>query len=169
VHWYLVRVSPGKERQLSDQFNTDIELGNIIGVKRFICPTEKQVKLIKNKKVLRDKVIYTGYIYFEAEHDLTSDELKNLPFLTSIFGILGDRTPLKLNKRDVSRIIKEDQQPVGLNIDYAIGETVKVIEGPFRTFDGKVHKIEGEKVDVEVKIFGRPTKVTLSKGQIDKV
>jgi transcriptional antiterminator NusG len=168
VHWYLVRVSPGKERQLTDQFNTDIELGDVVGIKKFICPTEKQVKLVKGKKVIRDRVIYTGYIYFEAEHDLSHDELKNLSFLPNIFGILGDKTPLKLNKRDISRIIQEDQEPVGLDIDYTIGEHIKVVDGPFKTFDGVINKVEGDRVDVEVKIFGRPTKVSLSKSQIDK-
>jgi len=169
VNWYLVRVSPGKERQLSEQFNTDIELGDVVGIKRFVCPTEKQVKIIKSKKVIRERVIYTGYIYFEAEHDLSQNELKNLPFLPNIFGILGDKTPLKLNKRDVSRIIKEDQEPVGLDVDYITGEHIKVVDGPFKTFDGIINKVEGNRVDVEVKIFGRPTKVSLSKSQIDKL
>ena len=62
--WYVIKVLPGKERQLNDQYNMQISLGNIKNIVRFICPTDSELVMVKNKKVLREKVIYNGYLYF---------------------------------------------------------------------------------------------------------
>ena len=64
--WYVVKVLPGKERSLNEQFNKDIELGRIPNIVRFVCPTEKEMVVLKSKKVLREKVLYSGYLYFES-------------------------------------------------------------------------------------------------------
>jgi transcriptional antiterminator NusG len=171
TYWYLVKVLPGKERQLMEQFNTEIELGDIKGIKRFVCPLEKQYKMIKNKRVIRERVIYTGYLYFEAEHELDQDELKNLSYLPDIMKVLGDKRPVRLRDREIQRVLNEGQkgQDVKSRIEYRVGEVVKVIDGPFNTFEGEVRNVEGDKVDVDVKVFGRPTKVSLTIEQIQKV
>jgi len=171
TYWYLVKVLPGKERQLMEQFNTEIELGDIKSIKRFVCPLEKQYKMIKNKRVIRERVIYTGYLYFEAEHELDQDELKNLSYLPDIMKVLGDKRPVRLRDREIQRVLNEGQkgQDVKSRIEYRVGEVVKVIDGPFNTFEGEVRNVEGDKVDVDVKVFGRPTKVSLTIEQIQKV
>lgn len=171
TYWYLVKVLPGKERQLMEQFNTEIGLGDIKGIKRFVCPLEKQYKMIRNKRVIRERVIYTGYLYFEAEHELDQDELKNLSYLPDIMKVLGDKRPVRLRDREIQRVLNEGQkgQDVKNRIEYRVGEVVKVIDGPFNSFEGEVRKVEGEKVDVDVKVFGRPTKVSLTIEQIQKV
>lgn len=171
TYWYLVKVLPGKERQLMEQFNTEIGLGDIKGIKRFVCPLEKQYKMIRNKRVIRERVIYTGYLYFEAEHELDQDELKNLSYLPDIMKVLGDKRPVRLRDREIQRVLNEGQkgQDVKNTIEYRVGEVVKVIDGPFNSFEGEVRKVEGEKVDVDVKVFGRPTKVSLTIEQIQKL
>jgi transcriptional antiterminator NusG len=168
-HWYLIKVLPGKERQLRDKFNTEIELGNISGIKEFVCPMEKHYKMVKTKKVIREKVVYTGYLYFEAEHDLNYDELKNLSYLPEIMSVLGDKKPVKLRQSEVRRILNDNSNDIVNDINYVVGETVKVIDGPFKSFDGEVRSLDGNKVNVDVKVFGRPTKVTLLKEQIEKI
>ena len=65
TNWYIVKVMPGKERSLTEQFNKEISIGKIKNINRFVCPTEKNLVIVKNKKVLREKVIYSGYLYFE--------------------------------------------------------------------------------------------------------
>ena len=170
-YWYLVKVLPGKERQIKDKYNTEIDLGRIAGIKEFVCPMEKQIKMIRNKKVIRERVIYTGYLYFQAEHELSYDELKNLSFLPEVMSVLGDKKPIRLNDREVQRVLNETikgNDPTQ-DIEYKIGEVIKVIDGPFNTFEGEVRKVEGNKVDVDVKVFGRPTKVSLLKEQIEKI
>lgn len=168
--WYLVKVLPGKERQLKDQFNTDIELGKIPNIKEFVCPMEKQYKMVKEKKVIRERVIYTGYLYFEATHELDGDDLKNLSYLEGIMGILGDKRPVRLRDSEIRSILNEgDKDDKLVTLDYKIGEHIKVIDGPFKSFGGVVRTVEGNKVDVDVKVFGRPTKVSLLIEQIEKI
>lgn len=170
-YWYLIKVLPGKERQIKDKYNTEIELGRISGIKQFVCPLEKQYKIIKNKKVIRERVIYTGYLYFEADHELDYDELKNLSFLPEIMSVLGDKKPIRLKDREVQRILNETSKGEDLNndVEYKIGDLIKVVDGPFRTFEGEIRLVEGNKVDVDVRVFGRPTKVSLLKEQIEKL
>ena len=74
--WYVVKVLPGKERSLTEQFNKDIGLGRINKIVRFVCPTEKEFVVVKNKKVIREKVLYSGYLYFESLKQLENDDLK---------------------------------------------------------------------------------------------
>ena len=62
--WYLVKVLPGKERQLTEQYNKEISVGTIKNILRFVCPLEKNLVVVKNKKLIREKFIYSGYIFF---------------------------------------------------------------------------------------------------------
>tara|TARA_R110001592_G_scaffold64818_9_gene199264 strand:+ start:14420 stop:14941 length:522 start_codon:yes stop_codon:yes gene_type:complete len=170
-YWYLVKVLPGKERQLKDRFNSEIDLGNIRGIKEFVCPLEKELKMVKTKKIIRERVIYTGYLYFETEEILTEDDLTNLSYLPDTMKVLGDNRPIRVRDKEIQRVLKtgHEGQEISNGVQYTIGETIKVIDGPFNTFEGEIRLINGDKVDVDVKVFGRPTKVTLSKEQIDKL
>ena len=62
--WYIVKVMPGKERSLTEDFNKQILQKKIENIIRFVCPTEKEMVVVKNKKILREKVLYSGYLYF---------------------------------------------------------------------------------------------------------
>ncbi len=169
--WYVVKVLPGKERSLKDEFNKQIELGNIKNVNRFVCPTEKEFKLINNKKVIRERVLYSGYLYFETERKLTSEELKLLSGLNGLMGMMGDKTPVILRDTDVKRILKDDElgeYNESKKINYTIGENILIVDGPFKSFNGKISNIINEKVSIEVKIFGRNTNVELTLSQIEK-
>jgi transcriptional antiterminator NusG len=84
----------------------------------------------------------------------------------------GSRTPIPLRESDVRRILKDEvleQHVDSKRLKYVIGEQVMVIEGPFNTFEGVISDIKGEKVDVEIKIFGRNTAVELTLNQISKI
>lgn len=167
--WYLVKVLPGKERQLEEQFNTEIELGLLKGIVRFYCPMEKYFKVIKSKRVIREKVVYTGYLYFETDHELDLDELKNLSHLPNIMGILGDKKPVRLRDREIERVLNKKTEDIESQVEFNVGEPIKVIDGPFNSFEGEVMSVDGNKVDVDVKVFGRATKITLTKDQIQKL
>ena len=170
--WYVVKVLPGKERSLTEQFNKEIELGRIKNINRFVCPTEKEFVALKNKKVLREKVLYSGYLYFEAVKNLEEDQLKEISLIPNIMGMMGDRMPVKLRESDIRRIIKDElleQHIDSKKIKFISGEVVKVIEGPFASFEGTIKELKGEKIDVEIKIFGRNTPVTLTLEQIEKI
>jgi transcriptional antiterminator NusG len=171
TNWYLVKVLPGKERLLSEEFNKHITLGKMKNVNRFVCPTEKNLVVVKNKKVLREKVLYSGYLYFETNKKLNEDELKTMALLPNIMGMGGSRMPIILRDSDIRRILKDDaleEHVDAKKLKYMIGEQVTVIEGPFSTFHGVISEINGEKVSIEIKIFGRNTAVELTLNQIAK-
>jgi len=170
--WYVVKVLPGKERSLSEQFNKEIGLGKIKNINRFVCPTEKEFVALKNKKVLREKVLYSGYLYFESIKNLEEDQLKEIALIPNIMGMMGERIPVKLRESDIRRILKDDSLEQHLDskkLKYISGEIVKVIEGPFSSFEGTIKELKNDKVDVEIKIFGRNTPVTLTLNQIEKI
>jgi transcriptional antiterminator NusG len=168
----VVKVLPGKERSLSEQFNKEIGLGKIKNINRFVCPTEKEFVALKNKKVLREKVLYSGYLYFESIKKLEEDQLKEIALIPNIMGMMGERIPVKLRESDIRRILKDDSLEQHLDskkLKYISGEIVKVIEGPFSSFEGTIKELKNDKVDVEIKIFGRNTPVTLTLNQIEKI
>ena len=172
TNWYLVKVLPGKERSLTEEFNKNISLGKMKSVTRFVCPTEKHVVVVRNKKAIREKVLYSGYLYFETPKPLNEDELKTISLLPNIMGMGGNRIPIELRESDVRRILKDDvleQREDSKRLKYIIGETVTVIEGPFNTFEGVISELKGDKVELEIKIFGRNTAVSLTLNQITKL
>ena len=169
--WYVVKVLPGKERSLNEQFNKDIGLGRIININRFVCPTEKEFVVIKNKKTLREKVLYSGYLYFEAPKKLEEDDLKIISLIPNIMGMMGDRMPMLLKETDVRRILKDDtlvEHIESKKLKFDTGESIIVCEGPFKDFNGIIKEVKGDRVDVEIKIFGRNTAVSLTLEQIQK-
>jgi transcription termination/antitermination protein NusG len=169
--WYVVKVLPGKERSLTEQFNKDIGLGRISNIMRFVCPTEKEFVVVKNKKVIREKVLYSGYLYFESPKQLENDDLKIISLIPNIMGMMGDRMPLLLKETDVRRILKDDtleEHIESKKLKFDTGEPIIVCEGPFNDFSGIIKEVKGDKVDVEIKIFGRNTAVSLTLDQIRK-
>jgi transcriptional antiterminator NusG len=170
-NWYVVKVLPGKERSLTEQFNKEISLGRISNIVRFVCPTEKEFVVVKNKKVIREKVLYSGYLYFEAPKRLMEEQLKVISTIPNIMGMMGDKMPLLLKETDVRRILKDDtleEHIESKKLKFDTGESIIVCEGPFKEFSGIIKEVKGDRVDVEIKIFGRNTAVSLTLDQIQK-
>jgi transcriptional antiterminator NusG len=97
--------------------------------------------------------------------------LKVISTIPNIMGMMGDKMPLLLKETDVRRILKDDtleEHIESKKLKFVIGESVIVSEGPFKTFEGVISDIKGDKIDVEIKIFGRNTAVSLTLEQIQK-
>ena len=170
--WYVIKVMPGKERQLSEQFNTQISLGHIGFVDRFVCPTEKEFVVVRKKKILREKVLYSGYLYFEASKVLTEDQLKNVSGYPSVMAMLGDKKPRIMRETDIIKILKDEsleQHKESKALKFINGETIVITEGPFTSFNGVIATMYGDKVELNVKVFGRDTSVTVNMDQISKI
>ncbi len=169
--WYVIKVTPGKERQLNEQFNTQISTGKMTYINRFICPTEKEMKVVSGKKTYREKVLYSGYLYFETPETLTQDQLKHISANPSVMSMLGDRAPRRMGLDDVSRILKDevlDKHKEDKTLKYLVGESVSIDTGPFATFNGVIESVKNDKVQLNVKVFGRSTTVEVSVEQISK-
>lgn len=170
--WYVIKVMPGKERQLSEQFNTQITMGNIGYINRFVCPLEKEFLVVKKKKIIREKVIYNGYLYFESEVSLTDDQLKTIAATPSVMGMLGDRTPRRMRESDIDKILKDDtleKHKESKTLKFITGEHVIITSGPFSSFNGVITSLKGDKVDLTVKVFGRETLVEVNIDQVSKI
>lgn len=169
--WYVIKVMPGKERQLNEQFNSQISLGEMVYVSRFVCPTEKEMTVVSGKKVYREKVLYSGYLYLESHDTLTEDQLKTIASNPSVMSMLGDKKPRRMHPDDVSRILKDDvleNHKIEKSLKYLVGEEVKIDMGPFSGFNGAIESIKNDKVVLSVKVFGRNTTVEVNLDQISK-
>jgi transcriptional antiterminator NusG len=175
--WYVVRVVSGQENKVKSYIETEINrLGMADYISQVLVPTEKVVQVRDGKKISKDKVYFPGYVMIEA--NLAGEIPHIIRSLTSVIGFLGevkggDPVPLRLS--EVNRMLgKVDELAVTTDthmIPFTIGETIKVIDGPFNGFNGTVEKINEEKrkLEVMVKIFGRKTPLELSFMQVEKV
>lgn len=175
--WYVVRAVSGQENKVKNYIETEINrLGMADYISQVLVPTEKVVQVRDGKKISKDRVYFPGYVMVEA--NLTGEIPHIIKSITGVIGFLGetkggDAVPLRLS--EVNRMLgKVDELSVktdNVSIPFTVGETVKVIDGPFNGFNGSVEKINEEKrkLEVMVKIFGRKTPLELSFMQVEKV
>ncbi len=175
--WYVVRAVSGQENKVKAYIETEItRLGMEDYISQVLVPTEKVVQIKDGKKIAKEKVYFPGYIMIEA--NLTGEVPHIIKSVTSVIGFLGETKggePVPLRQSEVNRMLgKVDELSIKIDsvaIPYSIGETVKVIDGPFNGFNGTIEKINEEKrkLEVMVKIFGRKTPLELSFMQVEKV
>lgn len=175
--WYVVRAVSGQENKVKNYIETEISrLGMSDYISQVLVPTEKVVQVRDGKKMVKDKVYFPGYVMVEA--NLTGEIPHIIKSITGVIGFLGetkggDAVPLR--QSEVNRMLgKVDELSVKtdtMSIPFTMGETVKVVDGPFNGFNGTVEKVNDEKrkLEVMVKIFGRKTPLELSFMQVEKV
>ncbi|QRM89589.1 MULTISPECIES: transcription termination/antitermination protein NusG [Lacinutrix] len=176
--WYVVRAVSGQENKIKAYIENEIaRLGLQDYVDQVLVPTEKVIQIRNGKKVSKEKVYFPGYIMVQA--NLSGEIPHIIKSVTNVIGFLGETKggePVPLRQSEVNRMLgKVDELEVDTDVNVAIpftiGETVKVIDGPFNGFDGSIEKINEEKrkLEVMVKIFGRKTPLELSYMQVEKV
>lgn len=177
LKWYVVRAIGGQENKVKSYIEAEIaRLGLSDYVSQVIVPTEKVIQIRNGKKVNSEKVYFPGYIMIEA--NLTGEVPHVIKGITGVIGFLGETKygdPVPMRKSEVNRMLgKVDElsiQDENIAIPFNIGETVKVIDGPFNGFEGTIEKLNEEKrkLEVMVKIFGRKTPLELSYMQVEKI
>ncbi len=175
--WYVVRAVSGQENKVKNYIEMDINrFGLSDYVSQVLVPTEKVIQIKDGKKISKEKVYFPGYIMIEAA--LVGEVPHVIKSISGVIGFLGEvkgGDPTPLRPSEVNRMLgKVDELTVQAdvqNIPFVIGETLKVIDGPFNGFNGTVEKINEEKrkLEVMVKIFGRKTPLELSYMQVEKV
>jgi len=175
--WYVVRAVSGQENKVKSYIETEISrIGMADFISQVLVPTEKVFQVKDGKKISKDKVYFPGYVMIEA--NLTGEIPHIIKSITGVIGFLGEvkgGDPVPLRMSEVNRMLgKVDELAVNTdtqNIPFNIGETIKVIDGPFNGFNGTIEKINEEKrkLEVMVKIFGRRTPLELSFMQVEKV
>ena len=174
ARWYVLHAYSGYEKKVADSI---VEQSNKLGISQFITevsvPTQNIVEVKRGTRVNTERKFFPGYILIKMVlNDDTLHIIKNTPKLSGFLGTQGKPSPISNGeaKRITEQIIHSEEKPRP-SIDYEIGEQVKVIDGPFASFNGHIEHIEEEKAKlrVAVSIFGRPTPVELEYSQVEKV
>ena len=178
--WYVVRAIGGKEQKVKEYIEAEIRHNNLEDyISQVLIPTEKVYTIRNGNKISKEKVSYPGYVLVEAAFvGQIPIIIRNTP---NVLGFLGDTkedgrqmkaTPLR--PQEVSRILgRVDElstQAEENEVPFVVGETVKVTDGPFSSFQGTIESVDDErkKLTVSVKIFGRKTPMELSFTQVEK-
>lgn len=174
--WYVVRAVSGQEKKVKDYIEMEIKRNGLQDyVSQLLIPTEKVYQIRNGKKVSKERNFFPGYVLIEAA--LEGEVPHIIKSVTNVIGFLGTEKggkPVPLRNSEVNRILgKVDELAESdeeLTIPYIVGETVKVIDGPFNNFTGVIEEIneEKKKLKVMVKIFGRKTPLELGYMQVDK-
>ena len=175
--WYSLRVISGKEKKIQERILLEIERS---GWKEFvfsvIVPTEKVYKIRNGKKVMQERNLLPGYILIEAiGQKLNGDVSKVIADIPNVIHFLGKETPIPMTQTEANRLLGkvDESSEAGETMaePFLVGETVKIIDGPFAEFVGDIQEVneEKKKIKVIVKIFGRGTEVELSFMQVDKI
>jgi len=180
--WYVLRVVSGKERKVKEYLDKDIiRSGWQEIIKQIFLPMEKVYKVQNGKKVMREKNYFPGYVMMEVLNGkLTDDIVLHISNISNVMHFLTDGKGSKgniisLRKSEVNKMLgKVDElndQGVTMSEPFIVGETIKIIEGPFNDFNGVIEDVNDEKkkLKVTVKIFGRSTPVELSYMQVEKL
>ena len=171
-NWYVLHTHSGYEDTVARNLKQRIEsLGMGDKIFNVIVPTEKKIKIKNGKRRVVEEKIYPGYVLVEMI--VTDDSwyvARNTPRVTGFVG--SGTTPIPVAEEE----IREIQRRMGIEepkykIDVGVGDAVKITDGPFRDFDGKVSEVdEGKgKIKVLVNMFGRETPVELDFLQIKKL
>ncbi len=172
--WYVLRAITGKEKKVKSYIESEVTRLNYESfVSRILIPTEKVYQIRNGKKISKERNYFPGYVLVEA--DLTGEVAHLLRHIPDVLGFLGSKNePVPLRPAEVNRILgKVDElleMKEELTTPFIIGESVKVIDGPFNSFTGVIEEINDEKkkLKVMVKIFGRKTPLELSFMQVEK-
>src|SRR5229473_1333285 len=173
-HWYIIHTYSGFEQKVADSLKGRAQaFGFSDKIGQILIPTEEVVELRAGKKVTSKRLLYPGYVMVQMEmNDQLWHEVKNTPRVTGFVG--GGNSPVPLTSDEVNSILyrqatsAERPRP---KMTFERGEVVRIVDGPFANFSGKIDEINPERntLRVMVTIFGRYTPVELDFLQVEKL
>ena len=173
--WYVLHVYAGFENKVKQTIEErSAQEGLQDNFDRVLVPTEEVIEVKKGEKVTSKRKFFPSYILTHMKMSARAQQfIVNLPKVT---GFLCDHknSPLAISQEEADRILYQMREGVErpkTTISFSVGESVRVCDGPFTSFDGIVEEVDEEKtrVKVSISIFGRSTPVDLDYGQVEKV
>ena len=171
--WYIIHTYSGFERKVAESLRTRAEaFGFDSSIGQILIPEEEVVELRNGKKVTSKRLLYPGYVVVQMDmNDELWHRVKDTPRVTGFVG--GGTTPVPLSADEINKMLyrqttsAERPRP---KMNFEKNETVRIIDGPFANFQGKVDEINPERntLRVLVTIFGRATPVELDFLQVEK-
>ena len=176
-HWYVLRVMGGKEKKTVSFIEKEIDRLNMRDhVSKILVPTEKVYQIRNGKKISKERNFFPGYVLVEA--NLVGEVPHALKNITNVLGFLGATkggVPVPMRQNEINKILgRVDEMALSdehVNIPFIVGESVKVIDGPFNSFHAEIEGIDEQKKKLKlmVKIFGRKTPLELNFMQVEKI
>ncbi|MBX3164866.1 MAG: transcription termination/antitermination factor NusG [Bacteroidetes bacterium] len=173
--WYVVRAISGQEKKVKQYIESEVVASKLQDyVSQVLIPTEKIIQIRNGKKTTKERSFYPGYVLIEAA--LSGEVSHAIKNITGVIGFLGETKggdPVPMRISEVNRILGKVDELVEsegtVSTNYTVGESVKVINGPFNGFSGVIEEImeDKKKIKVTVKIFGRKTPVELNFGEVE--
>jgi transcriptional antiterminator NusG len=174
ARWYIVHAYSNFEKKVAESIEEQARQKGLSGeIEHVVVPTEKVVEVRRGRKVDTERKFFPGYVLVKCEMtDEVYHLIKNTPKVTGFLG--ADNRPMPISEAEAMAILQQVQEGVEHpkpSISFEVGESVRVSDGPFASFNGIVEEVDEERsrLKVEVSIFGRPTPVELEYGQVEKV
>ena len=174
AHWYIVHAYSNFEKKVAESIKEQAaQRGLSSQFEEILVPTEHIVEIRRGRKINSERKFFPGYVLVKCTlSDDVYHLIKNTPKVTGFLG--ADKKPMPIPDSEAERIkgqVAEGVERPKASISFEIGETVRVADGPFASFNGTVEDIdEGRsRVKVAVSIFGRATPVELEYAQVEKV
>jgi len=171
-NWYAIHTYSGYEDAVARNLKQRIESMDMEDrIFNVLVPTEKKIKIKGGKRATVEEKIYPGYVLVEMI--VTDDSwyvVRNTPRVTGFVG--AGTTPTPLSQEEIDTLLKRmGQEEPKFKIEVAPGDPVKIVDGPFKDFDGKVSEVDHErgKIKVLINVFGRNTPIELDYLQIKKL
>ena len=184
MKWYVLRTAGSKEKKAKEYLEKEIErVGLQDQVAQVLVPVKKEIVTKNGKRKAMDKLLYPGYVLIQAERSpMLENIIRNLVpgmsgFLTekkATNGTQFERVPVPLREEEAARILGNQDEnadnAADTFVDYSVGESVRITDGPFSGFSGTVDEIleDRSKIKVIVEIFGRKAQVELNFTQVTK-
>lgn len=171
-NWYVLHTYSGYEDAVARNLKQRIEsLDMADKIFNVLVPKEKKIKIKNGKRRATEEKIYPGYVLVEMV--VTDDSwyvVRNTPRVTGFIG--SGTTPIAVSKEEMSELQKRmGSTESKYKIEFSVGDPIKIVDGPFKDFDGKVSEVDEDrgKVKVMISMFGRETAVELDSLQIKKL
>lgn len=175
LRWYVVHAYSNFEYKVKLALEEKIELEGLQDhFGKILVPTEEVVEMRMGQQRKSERKFFPGYVLVQMElTDETWHLVRNIPRVLGFIGGTSDR-PAPISEKEASAILNRVEDGVNKprpKVLFEVGETLRVIDGPFKDFNGNVEEVNYEKsrLKVSVLIFGRSTPVELEFSQIEKL
>lgn len=177
--WFALHVLAGKEQKVRDSIVRRLKLDEMEPyIREVLLPVEKVVEVRGGKKTVTNRKLHPGYLYLDMQLLDENRRLMEKPWyfikgIDGVIGFIGGERPAEVEPEEIEAIksaVSDSEDAEKPKVNFEVGETVKINDGPFLNFSGVIEEIEADKgkLKVTVDIFGRKTPVELEYWQVEK-